>query len=225
MENAGFLHCPDSEFERGRGNAQRHALDRHRDAHTHPQRQLLRYSLPHSGELDSGEFQRNGWQNATLYTAAQVTNQAAYTNYASTAWPNAKFIWSSNLILDNVFLTRKTVGTVAVSEAETARDFHFQNPFSNKIAFQSGQNTEDATAILFDAVGRQMAKWTGISAIADEKIALDLPGFLPDGICFLKMESSKRSFSVKLFHVNLSYTFYLFLKSGKDVVHKVVKKT
>jgi len=143
VENAGFLHCPDSEFERGRGNAQRHALDRHRDAHTHPQRQLLRYSLPHSGELDSGEFQRNGWQNATLYTAAQVTNQAAYTNYASTAWPNAKFIWSSNLILDNVFLTRKTVGTVAVSEAETARDFHFQNPFSNKIAFQSGQNIDD----------------------------------------------------------------------------------
>jgi hypothetical protein len=67
----------------------------------------VHYDIP--SDWKSPSFSEIGWPNAKLYTAAQVTNQAAYTNFATTAWGNASFIWSSNLILDNLVLARFTV--------------------------------------------------------------------------------------------------------------------
>lgn len=57
----------------------------------------------------SENFDDSGWPAARLYTAAQVTNQPAYTNFAATAWSGASFIWTSGLVSDNVVLTRFTV--------------------------------------------------------------------------------------------------------------------
>jgi len=85
----------------------------------------------------AANFDDAGWPKAVLYTAAQVTNQAAYTNFANTAWPNAKFIWSSNLILDNLVLVRHTVPALtAVSDLDASKKTPIQaapNPFSDYV--------------------------------------------------------------------------------------------
>lgn len=67
----------------------------------------IRFPIPTG--WDSQSFNDSIWPKATTYTAATVgVNFPAYMNFTS-AWNNAKFIWSSNLILDNLVLIRKTV--------------------------------------------------------------------------------------------------------------------
>lgn len=147
------------------------------------------------------DFDETAWVNASLYTAAQVTNQAAYTNFANTAWPNARFIWTSNLILDNVVLARKTVGTSAVSDVGIACGVHVQNPFSEKISFGVDRDLRGASAVLFDAQGRPIARWSEISCRAGEMPQLNLPTPVADGFCYLTIQSKNGSFSVKLLHI------------------------
>ncbi|MFZ4544298.1 MAG: hypothetical protein ACOYOA_09640, partial [Saprospiraceae bacterium] len=77
----------------------------------------IHYEIP--SNWNSTGYNDSGWPSASLYNAAQVTNSTAYTNFAASAWPKAKFIWSSNLILDNVVLSRKTVAkSTNTSEVE-----------------------------------------------------------------------------------------------------------
>jgi hypothetical protein len=47
------------------------------------------------------------WQNANVYTEAEVGVKPAFSNFA-TQFSGAQFIWSSNLILDNLVLLRYT---------------------------------------------------------------------------------------------------------------------
>ncbi len=54
-------------------------------------------------------FDDSSWPAATLYAAAQVTNQPAYVDYATSLFAGARFIWTSNLNLDNHILCRVTV--------------------------------------------------------------------------------------------------------------------
>ncbi|MBL7806173.1 MAG: T9SS type A sorting domain-containing protein [Saprospiraceae bacterium] len=74
----------------------------------------VHYPVP--ADWTTENFDETGWVSATLYTAAQVTNQAAFKNFENTAWGNARFIWTSNLVLDNLVLARKTVGATSVKE-------------------------------------------------------------------------------------------------------------
>jgi hypothetical protein len=68
----------------------------------------LHWTIPST--WTSKTFDDSGWPAATLYSTATVgvDNKPAFTNFAST-WSTASFIWSSNLVLDNVVLVRKTV--------------------------------------------------------------------------------------------------------------------
>jgi hypothetical protein len=50
-------------------------------------------------------FDYSSWPAATLYTSAQVGPKTAYTNFTN-QFGAAQFIWSSNLVLDNVVLLR-----------------------------------------------------------------------------------------------------------------------
>ena len=54
------------------------------------------------------DFDDSAWSSASLYQSQDVTNQRAYTNYAN-LFGEARFIWSSNLDLDNQVLCRITV--------------------------------------------------------------------------------------------------------------------
>jgi len=53
-------------------------------------------------------FDDSDWANATLYTADQVTGTPGYRRHADLFDP-ARFIWTRNLLLDNLVLARYTV--------------------------------------------------------------------------------------------------------------------
>jgi hypothetical protein len=128
----------------------------------------------------AANFDDSGWPKAILYNAAQVTNQAAYTNFANSAWPNAKFIWSSNLILDNEVLVRHTVGTTDISENDTSEKTKIQvapNPFSDRIFLKNAP--ENAVFEITNAVGQVVFSGKNIAQT-------DFSG-LPNGIYYLKI--------------------------------------
>lgn len=132
-------------------------------------------------------FNESGWVNASLYTAAQVTNQAAFKNFETTAWPNARFIWTSNLVLDNVVLVRKTVGTSGAADIAGEADFEvFPNPVSENISLKINNLKETG---LFDV---QVYDARGISVFQQKKVesALDIQG-LTRGVYFLKIGFAK----------------------------------
>ncbi len=102
-------------------------------------------------------FNDSGWPGAKLYTAAQVTNQAAYTNFASSAWGNAGFIWTSNLILDNLVLARYTVqNQTAASEKITPLTRVWYHPESGSLEWQSSAGSPPISEIrVFNLQGRE----------------------------------------------------------------------
>lgn len=126
----------------------------------------VHYSIPSDWKEKS--FDDKIWPRAKLYTPAAVgANNPAYINFLST-WGNAQFIWSSNLILDNVVLARKTVsGTTGVNdESATPNSFallqNYPNPFwseGNPETMIKYQIPEAANVQLkiYDLFGREMA--------------------------------------------------------------------
>ena len=51
------------------------------------------------------DFDFSAWPSATVFTSAQVGPKTAYTNFTS-QFGSAQFIWSSNLVLDNLVILR-----------------------------------------------------------------------------------------------------------------------
>lgn len=72
--------------------------------------QALHYPVPDNWMMP--DFDDSNWPAATLWRAEDVTNQPAYTNYTD-RFSAASFIWSRNLLLDNLVLGRVTVNAPA----------------------------------------------------------------------------------------------------------------
>lgn len=131
------------------------------------------------------DFDETGWVKPSLYTAQQVTNQAAFKNFETTAWGNARFIWTSNLVLDNLVLVRKTVADPASTTsapANGARLKVFPNPSGGRV-FLEIQGAETGTlpnVQLLDTQGRVVFQQQQASA------RLDIGG-LVQGVYFLKV--------------------------------------
>jgi hypothetical protein len=68
----------------------------------------LHWPIP--ADWTSKAFNDAGWPAASVFTSTQVgvEDKPAFTTFRST-WASSSFIWSSNLVLDNVVLLRKTV--------------------------------------------------------------------------------------------------------------------
>ena len=65
----------------------------------------LRFPLP--ADWTSGRFDDRSWPTAVVWPASAVTNQRGYTDYAR-MFGDAEFIWTRNLLLDNLVLARYT---------------------------------------------------------------------------------------------------------------------
>lgn len=65
----------------------------------------LRFPIP--PDWTSARFNDARWPAAIIWSAAAVTNQPAYTNYTK-LFADAEFIWTRNLRLDNLMLSRYT---------------------------------------------------------------------------------------------------------------------
>ncbi len=159
----------------------------------------IHYSIP--SNWNSKEYNDKVWPNASLYSSATVrVNWPAYTN-VSTAWNKAQFIWSSNLILDNVVLVRKTVGaTTPIKEIESAGNVFVQNPFSDNISFQCDISLSNVRIDLIDLNGKLLGNWKIPHLSAKDLWQVQAPINLPNGTYLLTIKSTEKSFSRKLIH-------------------------
>ena len=159
----------------------------------------IHYSIP--SNWNSKEYNDKVWPNAFLYSAATVgVNWPAYTN-VSTAWNKAQFIWSSNLILDNVVLVRKTVGAITpIKEIESAGTVFVQNPFSDNISFQCDISLSNVRIDLIDLNGKLLGNWKIPYLSAKDLWQVQAPINLPNGTYLLTIKSTEKSFSRKLIH-------------------------
>ncbi len=98
-------------------------------------------------------FDDSTWPNATTYTNATigVDNKPAYTNFTSIfddANNDAQFIWSTNVILDNEVIVRKTVASSLSTNENHLNENQirvFPNPAKNEIHLDS--NLSDQSKI------------------------------------------------------------------------------
>lgn len=140
------------------------------------------------------------WPSATLYTATAVTNDISYTRFATTAWNNARFIWSSNLILDNLVLTRKTVGTLGLNQNEIPNPIRIKNPFFNTLAFSTVIDLNNPTFILYDQTGRIIQEWKENSLLTNEATELILTNPVSKGLYFIRVASENINYNLKIIH-------------------------
>jgi hypothetical protein len=157
----------------------------------------IHYDMP--SDWFSKDYNDATWHNEYLYTAAQVTNQAAYTSFVSTAWDKASFIWSSNLILDNVVLVRKTVGqSTATNKIKESNLFKVNNPFEIEILITSNQNLDSAAIVLTDITGKEMQQWNNLGAPANQRLTLQITKDLNPGLYFILIKTCKGYYNYKL---------------------------
>lgn len=157
-------------------------------------------------EIDSNwvmpSFDDTNWPFARLYTAAQVTNQPAYLNFSTTAWLNARFIWSSNLILDNLVLTRKTVGsTQSLNDNELKNSFLSSAFFGNEIMIKSIVDMDNATIELYDLLGNKLQEWGNMKIPPGSPLYLQVNNnYKNDQIFLIRIQNSTCSYTGKLKH-------------------------
>ena len=147
-------------------------------------------------------YSDSSWPSATIYTPTAVTNDVSYTRFATTAWPNASFIWSSNLILDNLVLARKTVSSLPVNEVKAKSSFQISNPFSNQIQITSSENFNKINGYLYDVSGREIQKWENIIINANETNNLTLQSAINNGLYFFKIQNESVNYTTKIMQSN-----------------------
>ena len=76
-----------------------------------PERTCMAAHAPLPPDWASPTFDASRWTAASLYDAARVTNDPAYTTFAGTFFASARFIWSRNLDLDNDVICRVNVAS------------------------------------------------------------------------------------------------------------------
>jgi hypothetical protein len=157
----------------------------------------IHYEIP--TDWNAVGFNDSGWPSAVLYTAAQVTNSTAYTNFATSAWPKAKFIWSSNLILDNLVLTRKTVPKATSSSdsrPQSKIEMHY-NP-ANGININAEEEISDAQVSLTDINGKLLQQWSTVFIPAKISTNLQPEAALNTGAYFITIDSKNAHFVEKM---------------------------
>ena len=160
----------------------------------------IHYAMPSNWNLAS--YSDSGWPSATIYTPTAVTNDVSYTRFATTAWPTASFIWSSNLIFDNLVLARKTVSTLAINEVKPNSLFQITNPFYNQINITSSENLNNLNLYLYDIFGREIQKWENITLTSNETNNLAIKNSLTSGLYFLKIQNETINYTTKILQSN-----------------------
>lgn len=157
----------------------------------------VHYDIP--ANWQQPEFDDKSWPTAVMYSAAQVTNQPAYTNFAATAWSNAKFIWSSNLFLDNVVLSRKQVGVTNGLHHPAHPGIRIQNPVQGNLNGQTSIPLKAAQLSISDISGKTVLTRQLGNMIADSNFEIDLKTQpLVPGIYLLSIAHGEGRFSTRI---------------------------
>lgn len=157
----------------------------------------LHWSLP-SNWMDPS-FNDQSFPMASLFSNAVVgvNNKPAYTNFTGIfddPLQDAQFIWSTNLILDNLVLTRYTVPLITATNAlnETPGSFRiYPNPAQNELRIEA-ENSEMLNQVknmhILDASGKRVGVF---NHFVDQ---IDLRG-LPAGNYRLVIEGNAGQFA------------------------------
>ena len=156
----------------------------------------IHYAVPSNWNAVS--YSDTTWPSATLYAATAVTNDISYTRFATTAWNNASFIWSSNLILDNLVLVRKTVSSLGVNQNVVANPIRIKNPFFNTIEVSSDVDLNDIKLVLYDQTGRIIQQWNKNSILKNETTELILNTAISKGLYYLTVASEDKNYTLKI---------------------------
>jgi len=108
-------------------------------------------------------FDDSGWPNAYEYTndVVGVNNKPSYTNFLDifdNVTQNARFIWSSNIILDNEVIVRKTIGTPSATSEYSVEKYVMlaPNPGSEFLSVtmnDAGQNNQVMEVTIYNPEG------------------------------------------------------------------------
>ena len=147
-------------------------------------------------------FDDSSWPSASTFTNATigVDNKPAYTNFTGIfddASDDAEFIWSSNVILDNEVIVRRTVAGIASIFNNNIPDLKiriYPNPAKNSFQIQGieGLLKDNNFKIrIFNALGERVYEADDYN----EKIELPL---IPSGVYFIKIMSGSDQVIQKL---------------------------
>ncbi len=145
-------------------------------------------------------FDDSGWPNAYEYIneVVGVNNKPSYTNFLDifdNTTQNARFIWSSNIILDNEVIVRKTIGTPSAT-SEYSVEKHLilaPNPGSEFLSVtmnDAGQINQVMEVTIYNPEGVCMHS----DIITNESIDTSL---LPPGIYFIQIRIKQTIFYKK----------------------------
>lgn len=154
----------------------------------------LHWARPANWQMSS--FNDADWPSATAFTNAEigVNNKPAYTNFTDIfddPVSDARFIWSSNVILDNEVIVRYTVPNTTSTQGVESQGNALQaypNPFSDHIYLKN--EPKDAQYELINAFGQTV--YSGKNLEQEELT------HLPAGFYLLKISGNPSS-SIQLF--------------------------
>jgi len=114
----------------------------------------IHYEIPNNWSAVG--FNDNAWPLAHVYSPATVgVNFPAYNNFTS-IWNTGNFIWSSNLVLDNIVLIRKVVpATTSINSSLQNPSFHLQFE-NNTIDITSTELLENVKIEIVNSLGQQV---------------------------------------------------------------------
>ncbi len=159
----------------------------------------LHWDRPLSWETAS--FDDSAWPTATMYTNATigVDNKPAYTNFTNIfddSANDAQFIWSTNVILDNEVIVRKTVPQALSVNAHSALENQirvFPNPSKNDfhIAADAAIQSQIQKVSIYNLLGEEIfATNQYVDTIHLENVS--------SGIYLLKVSTSDVEISKKI---------------------------
>lgn len=158
----------------------------------------VHYPLPAS--WSSPSFDDSGWPRASVYTAQTVgVNFPAFMNFTN-AWSNAQFIWSSNLILDNVVCLRTTVRD-ATGVEDTSSQVNIEpvlrvTSTGDALQCVSSHDLRRATINVVDMLGDILMHAQDVTVVAH--VPFQLAASLPRGVFLVHVNDGRTVVTAKL---------------------------
>jgi hypothetical protein len=149
----------------------------------------VHYPLPNNWQ--SPTFDDSMWPKAYIYTPETVgVNFPAWTNFTS-FWTSSSFIWTSNLVVDNLVLARKTVGSNPSSILESTESKPIISVDNQHISIIPHQDIHHASIQLFSLVGNCISSIQNVQLIAGIPYQLPISNTLPSGVYYFSIYDSK----------------------------------
>ena len=149
----------------------------------------VHYPLPNNWQ--SPTFDDSMWPKAYIYTPETVgVNFPAWTNFTS-FWTSSSFIWTSNLVVDNLVLARKTVGSNPSSILESTESKPIISVDNQHISIIPHQDINHASIQLFSLVGNCISSIQNVQLIAGIPYQLPISNTLPSGVYYFSIYDSK----------------------------------